>query len=155
MPSARFIAAIAAQETSERPVTLVTIDHASFDAPIRLASGGVDVTCDGLLYTARAMKVSLPGEGPEPSARRGRLQIDNVDPAIVAQLRAASSKPSVELRLVLGAWPDDVELEWLGLRIETQRPLVDTIDVELAPRDDSTETWPVQAYTPFRCPGLF
>lgn len=161
MPSARFIEAITAQETSEQPVVLVTITHADFAAPIRWCTGGSDIVQDEggpgeETFTARAMKVALPGEGAEAGARRARLIVDNIEQDAIAALRSVGmGRPAVLLEVILADYPDDVEMSWPGLRAVAARPAAESIEIELTPRDDGEEEWPVQSYSQGRVPGLF
>lgn len=161
MPSQRFLDAITAQETSECAVVLVTITHASFPAPVRWCTGGADIVQDEggpgeKLFTARAMKVALPGEGADAGARRARIMVDNIEQDAVGLLRSVpSGRPGVLLEVVLAAYPDDVEVSWPGLRMTASRPAAESIEIEISPRDDSEEEWPVQSYSQGRVPGLF
>lgn len=155
MPSARFVAATLAPNAEEVFAHLVTIEHASFPAPLRWCTSGADLTSNGRLFTAKAMKVVLPGESADRGGRTGRLTIDNVERANIAMLRQATSFPIVTIEVVLRAFPDDIELSWLGLEWRTQRPNVGVIEAEIAPRDDGVETFPFQRFSPHRCPGLY
>lgn len=155
MPSARFIEAVLEPDSPDCAVTLVTLTHASFAAPLRFCTGGEDLTSNGLLFKGRAMDVSLPGESADRGARRGRLRIDDVSRDLIGPLRAAATKPGASIEAVLAGFPDDIEISWPGLSVEAARMQGDTVELDLALRDDSIETWPVQAFTPFRCPGLF
>lgn len=155
MPSERFIRAITAQETPEVPVVLVTITHASFSEPLRWCTGGEDIVSNTIPFTARAMQVALPGEG-DAGARRARIIVDNIEQDAVAELRSVQmGRPQVKLEVILAAYPDDVELTWPGLRVVASRPGVDSIELEITPRDDGEEEWPVQSYSQGRFPGLY
>jgi hypothetical protein len=161
MPSERFINAITAQETAELPVVLVTITHADFTAPLQWCTGGADIVQDEggggeKTFTARAMKVALPGEGAEAGSRRARLMVDNIEQDAIAELRSVQlGRPIVLLEVVLADYPDDVEISWPGLQVIAARPQSDAIEIELSPRDDSEEEWPVQSFSQGRVPGLF
>lgn len=155
MPSGRFLTAITAQESSEAVVVLVTITHADFAAPMRFCTGGEDIVSNGNTFEARAMKVSLPGEG-DSGQRRARLNIDAVEPDVIAELRnVGAGRPQVSMELILSAFPDDVEISYLGLSITAARPQGESIEIEIMPRDDGEEEWPVQSYSQGRVPGLF
>lgn len=155
MPSARFVAALTGAQTSEAPVLLVTLTHASWAAPLRFCEGGADLVSNGDTFLARAMSVSLPGESRDQGARRGRLALDDTDRAIVSFVRTAPTKPSALLQVVLAGYPDDVELSWPGLSVVAYAAGVDRLELELALRDDSVEIFPVQSFSPAPCPGLF
>lgn len=155
MPSSRFVAAFLAPETSECPVVLVTITHASFAGPMRFNDSGADLISNGNLFEGRAQQVALPGEGAEAASRAGRIVIDDTDQLLVAPLRNAGNKPFVRLDVVLAAYPDDIEVSWPGLRVTSMRAVGGQIELDLARRDDSGEIWPYQGFTPHRTPGLF
>lgn len=155
MPSPEFIAAIAAQETSESPVMLVTVEHADFPATLRWCTGGEDIVSNGETFSARAMKVTPPGEG-EPGVRRARIVVDNIEQDAVASLRSVQSgRPAVTIEAVLASAPDVIEVSWPGLELVGFSPAGDGIDIDVGPRDDSEEEFPVQTFSPARTPGLF
>lgn len=154
MPSPAFIAAITGQNTAEAVVHLVTIEHADFVAPLRYCTGGEDIVSNGATFTARAMKVQTPGEG-EPGARRARILIDNIEQDAVASLRSVQTgRPSVTIETILASDPDLIELSYPALELRAFSPSGDSIDIEIAPRDDSEEEFPVQTFSPMRTPGL-
>jgi hypothetical protein len=166
MPTPRFIRALAAQETSERPALLITFTHANFPAPVRLTDCGFDLvtTAASLLvgmeteasYTAWAMQPPvLPGEGPDPAQRRAQLVIDNTDRSIMATFAMADSEITARLDLVLADAPDDLQETFSGLRVLDYEPGQGALTITLAPREDSDEVFPYQAFTPKRTPGLF
>lgn len=155
MPSARFTNAALAQESAEQLVFLVTIEHAAFPETLRWCTGGADITSNGNLFEARASKVIPPGDSAETGGRRGRIMLDNTTPDAIGMLRLATSRPAVTIEAVLAAYPDDVEFSWPYLEITGQRPNAQAIELDVAERDDSNETFPYQAFTPRRFRGLF
>lgn len=166
MPSPRFIRAIAAQDTPEAPATLITITHANFPAPIRLTDAARDIvsTAPALLigeeteavFTAWPMQSpQLPGDGADVGARRANLVLDNTDRSVLAILSLANSEPEARLDLILAATPDVLENSWPGLRVTEFAPGGGALAITLAPREDSSETWPYQTFAPGRTPGLF
>lgn len=155
MPSARFIEAVLAPNTAECPIELVTLTHASFPAPLRFCTGGGDVTSLTRLFKGRAMQIQLPGESADAGGRRGRLVIDDTPRDVIAALRLAATKPTCLLEVALKAYPDDIELSWPGLEVLQVSPAGQDVEIIVGLRDDSQETFPVQSYSPHRCPGLF
>lgn len=164
MPSARFIRALAAQETPESPVVLLTLTHAVFPAPVRVADSGRDIisTAATLLigeeteavFEARAMTPILPGDSADVGARRGRFVIDNTDLTFGARLLTAPNEIDARIDLVLAAYPNDVEWSVLGLRVTAMPFGVNAVELTLSPREDSTEPFPFQSFTRRRTPGL-
>lgn len=161
MPSERFIKALTDQDTSDVICTLVTIEHADLATPLRYCTGGIDLVqnegeLDERVFEARAMKVALPGEGADAAARRARLQLDNTTQDAVAALRSVGrGRPLVMLEVVLQEFPDDVEMSYVGLQVTSMEPQREAFSLDLAPRDDGEEEWPVQTFSPGRTPGLF
>lgn len=165
MPSPRFIRALAAQETDERPATLVTFMHASFAEPIRLTDCATPITSTAAalllegeteaVFTPWTMQpVELPGEGADAGARRGRLQMDNTDRSLQAQFSFAQDEIECRLDLVLADAPDDLQESWPRMRVTEYTPAGGMMTIALAPRDDSAEVWPYQTYSQSRTPGL-
>ncbi|HRO02388.1 MAG TPA: DUF1833 family protein [Terricaulis sp.] len=166
MPTPRFIRALAAQETAERPATLVTFSHAAFSEPIRITDCATPITTTApalllegeteAVFTPVAMQaVELPGEGADATARRSRLLIDNTDREVQAKFAFAQDEIECRLDLVLADAPDDIQESWPRLRVTEYSPAGGMMTVALAPRDDSAEVWPYQTFAPGRTPGLF
>lgn len=155
MPSARFTAAALAQESAECPVFLVTIEHADFPEPLRWCTGGADITSNGDLFSAVAMKVMPPGDSPEANARRGRITVDNTTPAAVGMLRLAANGQSVKIEIILAGYPDDIEVSWEDLVVVNQRPNAPAIELELVEREDTGEIFPKQSFNSRRFPALY
>jgi hypothetical protein len=156
MPSARFIEAIAAQNTSEQAVVLVTVTHSSFGGPLRWCTGGADIVSRGFTFAARPMTPAPPGESADGRPSAAKLIVDNLDPDAVGAFRTISAgRPKVLIEVVLAATPDVVEKTWPGLQIVASRPTIDSIECDIAERDDGEEIWPLQAFTPGNTPALF
>lgn len=165
MPSPRFIRALAAQDTSERPATLITFRHEAFDAPIRITDCATPITSNAAalldegeteaVFTPWAMHpVELPGEG-DASTRNGRLSIDNTDRSIQAQFSFAQDEIECRLDLILADAPDDLQESFPRMRVTEYTPAGGMMAIALAPRDDSSEVWPYQTFAPGRTPALF
>lgn len=155
MPSARFIKAIMAPNSSDCVVELLTLTHTGWPAPLRFCNGGADIVSNGETFYARAMQIALPGESAEGGARRGRAIIDDVERDLVALLRSIPDSPGARVDVVLTAFPDDLELSWPGMSVTADAPTGDAVELELTTRDDTVETFPVQSYSPVNAPGLY
>lgn len=155
MPSLSFIETVLSPDTEENHVCLVEVSHASLAVPLRVCSGGADLISNSRQFLAYPFLIALPGEGGERSARLARIEIDNVDPVILATLRKLSTRPSVKLEVVLASAPNEIAFSWPNLKLGNPGYDSARISVELTPRDDSTETWPKQRYGPTLYPGLF
>ncbi|HYD87108.1 MAG TPA: DUF1833 family protein [Vitreimonas sp.] len=156
MPSARFIDAVAAANTDEQPVALVTVTHADFGGPLRWCTGGADIVSRGFIFAARPMTPVPPGESADGRPSAAKLVVDNIEPDAVGAFRSITAgRPSVLIEVVLAATPDTVEQTWPGLQIVASRPAADSIECDIAERDDGEEIWPLQAFTPGSTPGLY
>lgn len=155
MPSARFVEAILSPNSAECIVEMVTIEHDDLTETLRYCTGGVDIVSNERVFKARAMKLAKPGQGRE-GAKRARFTIDNIEQDAVAELRSVTKgRPAVTYEIVLAAYPDDIEEIVTGLQLTAIRPQGETLELEIAPRDDSEEEFPVQSFSPGRTPGLF
>lgn len=154
MPSARFTEAILSPNSSDCIVELLTLTHSAFGV-LRYANGGADIISNGHTFTARGMQVALPGDSGDAGGRRGRASIDDVTRDLIAQLDLSGDEIGLRIDVVLTAYPNDLELSWPGLQIDEYSPGDDAVEITYKTRDDSVETFPLQAYTPSRCRGLF
>lgn len=160
MPSARFLAAVLEPNSAECAVHLITITHEAFGEPLRWCEGGADIVSNAfgeepVTFKAIAMQVAPPGDSADAGGRRGRLTVDNTGLDIIGTLRQATSFPDARLDVVLAAYPDDIEMTWLGLEVVTSRPNGSVIEMEVAQREDGVEVFPYQGFTPHRTPGLY
>jgi len=151
--SANAIASQNAESTSEAWLTLLTIDHSSLSAPIRVVDNNENITSNGDLYAAWAFNIVLPGEDPD-NPDTARLSIENIDQTIIRALRAASGPPQVTIQVVLSSTPNVVEVEFTGLVLRNCPYDAGTISGDLAFEEILTE--PVATtLTPAMFPGLF
>ncbi|MFH1158065.1 MAG: DUF1833 family protein, partial [Pseudomonadota bacterium] len=82
--------ALYAAETGEAFLILLTLNHASLSAPIRVTSDGVETTSRGNVFAAFPFELVLPDDQDNVSPR-ARLVIDNIDRQIVQAVRTISS----------------------------------------------------------------
>lgn len=155
MPSLAFMESVLDPETPHTHVCLITFTHALLDPPIRVCSGGENIVSLGDEFLAYPFTIALPGDSPDRSTRRARLQIDNVDPVIIATLRSLPSAPMAKMEVALAATPDVIEFDWSNFKLGDPQFDAGVIAADLTPRDDSAEMWPVQRYGPSGYPGLF
>jgi hypothetical protein len=155
VPSLEFMQSVLDPDTQATHVCLVEITHPALTPPLRVCSGGADLISVSRQFIAYPFSIVLPGEGGERAARLGRIEIDNVDPVIVATLRGLTTRPGVTLEVVLASAPDTIAFSWTGLKLGDPPYDGARISAELTPRDDSSELWPKQRYGPTLYPGLF
>lgn len=152
--SAAALAAMAAQETGEELLVLVTIEHDDLATPIRVCDQSPDVTSRTNLFQYFPIRVVLPWERedqlPAPS-----LGIDAVDRQIITALRALDGGPTVTLELVLRSTPDTLEYGPYEMSLRNAQYDALTIEGVLGYSHVLDEKHPKDAYTPDKFPGLF
>ena len=104
-------AALAAQETAEVLVALMTIDHPNLTMPVRVSSDSVDTPSRGQVFVAYPFDYKPPAE-TETGPLVARLEIDNVGEAIAEAVQAIDTPATVKVEYVLASSPNTVQLEW-------------------------------------------
>lgn len=151
-PTARR--AVFAQQTGEVFLLLLTIEHASLAAPIRVVNDLVNHTSNGDVFTAFPFQLQLPDEH-EDKPPRMRLSIDNVDRTIVESLRRLTSPPTVQLDVCLASQPDVIEESFPGFLLQSVSYDHLVVEGDLTLDDIVTEPFPEGSYTPQHFAGLF
>jgi hypothetical protein len=146
--------AIFAQQTGEVLLFLVTIDHATFGAPVRLVSDKGDVVSGGETYSTFPFSVVLPTEDPEQIPRCS-IQICNVDRQILAALEELSTPPTVEVSIVLASTPNTVEVGPFRFLLVDYSEDALQIQGTLSHRNVLDEPFPARSFTPAEFRGLF
>lgn len=155
--SMAFVAAAAAQQTSEALLALVTISHPSIiGGPLRLVQDMQDLTSNGNLYTAFPFSVQLPDDSDDGVAQV-KLTIDNVDQSIMVALRglAPTEPPTVQVDLVLSSQPNVVEASFPNMTLRNVTGDALTIEGELRMDEEDLSTFPQDSFTPQNFPGMF
>ncbi len=152
--SAAVLQGLFAANTDLVPLVLVTLDHPDMVEPIRVVRNTAAITSRGETYEAAWFRPELPLDSGEELAQV-RLEVDNVDRTLVAELRGLDSPPTVTLEVVTSADPDTVELG--PFAFELQDAEYDTLVVRgtLAYEDILNEGFPAGTYNPRDFPGLF
>jgi len=146
--------AIFASQTAEAFLVLLTLDHPTWGAPVRVTSDAVDTASRGYTYKPFPFLVSLPEERDDALARV-RLTIDNVDRSIIAALRPLTSPPTVTLEVVLASSPDTLEAGPFDFTLRNVEYDALTITGDLMFEDVLNEPFPAGSFTPASYPGLF
>lgn len=151
--SAAAVASLTSENTSEVWIVLLTIDHPSLAAPIRVANDNVDCQSNGFNYIGLPFSIELPGEDAEEPGI-ATLEIPNVDRDIVAAGRSIVGPATCSIQVVLGSSPDYVEVSFYGLSLREMD--WDTSIVRGRMRFETIVTEPcTYTITPERFPGLF
>lgn len=143
-----------AQETGEALLFLVTLDHSTWPAPVRLVNNQTDVVSGGETFSAFPLSISLPTEDPD-QIPRCTIQVCSVDRQILAALRALSTAPSVAVAIVLGSTPSTIEAGPFTFQLADYTYDSVTITGTLAHEDVLSEPIPAGTFNPTDFPGLF
>ena len=146
--------AIAAPETGEVFLLLLTISHAALSPPIRVANNTANVISGGNTFTAFPFTIELPQE-QEDQPPRMRLVIDNVDRTIVQAIRTLTSPPTMQLDVVLASQPNTLEASFPGftLRQATYDQLV--VEGDMTLEEITIEPFPEGRFTPQSFAGMY
>lgn len=147
-------AAIYAPETDEVFIILLTLHHAGMEAPLRVCSGGQEVTSRGEAFVAYPFALTLP-EDEDGRAPRARLSIDNVDRQIVAAVRGLTSSPQVLIEIIRAAAPDVVEATFEDFRFTNITYDSRAVTGDLTVEDFTAEPYPAASFSPSLFPGIF
>lgn len=153
---------IFARESGAVEITLLTIEQAELEEPIRcatdgpmvLSSGHRGVVSNGQEYVHFPFEPILPGESADqfPTAR---LKIDNVSREILLAVRRMSGPADITFSVCLASNPDLIEISVSGLRLRNVTADAMTVEGELTPEQFEYEAFPVGRFTPAHFPGLF
>lgn len=153
--SATMKSAIAAPETGEVALPLLTITHATLAQPIRVVSNMVDIVSRGNLYTAWPFDVVFP-EDREDQLPQVRLRLDNIDASIGKALRAIRGRgPNVRLEAVLASSPDTVEAGPIDVVLKERDIDAGVVSGVLGAEDLLNEPFPADLFTPDKFAGLY
>lgn len=155
--------AMYSQESPEAFIILLTIDHPTFTAPIRVASDPFELLPDagvrgvvsrGNEFIFMPFILELPQED-DTGAYRATLSVDNVTREIVAAVRTANSAISVAIEIVMSSSVNDVEVSVPDFKLEKVNYDALTVSGELSIEYYELEPFPYRRFTPSDFPGLF
>lgn len=153
--SAGMVKALLGRETDQVIVFLLTINHASLAAPLRLCTGmaGDDVVSGGNTYTAAPFDISWVSDGEQaPSAQLTAL---NVDRAVGQALESLTSPADVTIQAVLASSPDTVERTAAYLQLRNARWNAVQLTADITRKAISTEPFPRFRISPLYFKALF
>jgi hypothetical protein len=152
--SATLRSALAATETGEVAIALLTLSSPELATPIRLATNTEDVASNGETFSASPIRVVLPSE-TEDGPPRGSLTIENVSRVVIQSLRAATQKITAKMDIVLASDPDTIEATWEDFTISGARWDTLEITADVTQEPFLKRRFPTQRFTPGDFPGLF
>ena len=146
--------ALAAQETNEAILVLLTITHASLSPPIRVTSNSVQTESNGNTFYQYPFNLTLPND-PESGFSSGRLTIDNVGREIISSIRSISTPLTIMLQVVMASAPNTVYVEFSDFKLTNIKYDALTITADLVLDHFINEPFPGNRITPSNFPGMF
>lgn len=151
--SSTLKASVFAQNTEQVYLALLVISHADITT-LRFVCNTEDVTSGGNVYTAYPFDIRLPQERDDQPPQMPII-IDNVDRAIVDEIRTLTSAPDITLTMVLASSPNTLEYGPVEATLRNVKWDLGTITGDLQAEDLLNEPYPGYAFTPQTTPGLF
>ncbi len=152
--SNEVLAQLFSQSSDDPFLSLVTLDHESFDAPIRLVNNTVNIVSRGETYLAFPMKITLPSDDGE-TTREFNIDFDNASLELIQEIRSVTTAISAKVELILASLPDVVQMSqdnllmtaisYTSKRVTARMVLDNFLNVSLSS----------ESYTPSVFPGLF
>lgn len=144
-------AALYAAQSDEAWLQLVTIDHESIGAPIRLVCNTENVISRGETYQAFPFAINLPAT----DQMQVDLVVDNVTLELVDEVRSIDTPLTITLEVVLASAPDTVEAGPFSFESRSAEYDVRQMRLTLAYEPILNLPFPAYTYTPLDYPGLF
>ncbi len=151
--SNQLLAQLFSQESSDPFLTLVTLSHDDF-ATIRLVNNTEDIVSRGDTFTAFPMRIGLPSDDGE-KAREVTLDFDNVALDLINEIRTVTTPISVKLEMVLASIPDDVQIAFEELKIQSLSYSKTRVSARLFLDSFLSTEMTSEKYSPLIFPGLF
>lgn len=146
--------AIQAPETGLVVACLLTLEHPSFAAPIRLNDSGADITRAGMLFQQFPFTYSLPDEADDKPPRL-TLTVCNVDLQIGTAIREVSGDPiTVTLELIDADDPETVQISPMVFKLRETASDALTVSGTLQFADPFNDPFPVDSMSRSILPGI-
>lgn len=140
---------------SEDPfLTLLTLTHPDFPAPIRLVNNSENIISRGDTYTAFPFRLTLPVDDGE-TLREVSIDFDNVSLELLDEIRSVTTAIDVKMEMILASIPDDVQIQLSELKIGNVNYSQYMISAKLYMDDFLSSALTSESYTPTNYPGLF
>ncbi len=152
--SPQLIAQLLRQESDDPFLTLVTLSHSDFAAPIRLVNNSVNVISRGDTFIAFPMQIRLPADDGE-KARDISIEFDNVSLELIDEIRSVTDEIGVKIEMVLASLPDEVQIELDELKIQSLNYNKSRISAAIVLDSFLTTELTSERYSPTNFPGIF
>lgn len=152
--SPEMLAQIFGQEADDCFLVLLTISHPDMPQPIRLVNNTEDVVSNGETYSAFPFKITLPADDGE-KMHEVPIELDNASLELIETLRSITDPLDVNLKMILGSIPDDIQMEMGELKIGSIIYNKDRITGKMYQDNFMNSALTSEKYTPKNFPGLF
>lgn len=152
--SPQLLSQLFAQQSEDPILILLTLNHVSFGAPIRLVNNTENIVSRGNTFLSFPFKIVLPIDDGE-SAREVSLEIDNVSLELIDELRTVTSAIDVKIEAVLASLPNEVQIELEELKINNVSYNATKISANLFLDNFLATEMTSEKYLPLNFKGLF
>jgi len=158
------------QSSAQIEVVLFEITHPALEAPIRLSTDNTEhLSSDPFTYGTRsAWRGADPLSDPylwiiasavvpddnEDAPAASQIVLENLDARIAEILRSFTDQATVHMAVVLASTPDDIEGEWLDMRLMSAEGTASEITLSLSREEIELEYFPSGRMTRHKFPGL-
>lgn len=143
-----------ASETGEAFITLLTIEHAALNPPIRVCDNDVALPSNGETFVAYSFQVTWPKDRKN-QATLAQIRIGNVDRKIIETLRPLVSAVTVTTQVVRASAPNVVEAELPDFELTKADYDGLLVQGDLNLESFANEPYPFQSFTPATHQGMF
>lgn len=154
--SPELLAQIYAQESNDPYLTLITLSHSSFPAPLLFVNNSVSIVSRGETYLPFPVTLVLPVDDGETN-RQVTMNFDNVSLELVNEIRSVTGNENIQvnLEMILASIPDQVQVSVGELKILGATYNLKTMSLTLGLDDFMNTELSSERYTPKVFRGLF
>lgn len=152
--SQALLSQLLARESGDPVLTLLTLNHPSFPAPLRFVNNNADIVSGGLLFLAFPFRITLPTDDGE-KAREVDLVMDNVSLEVIGSLRSVTEEIPAKVEVILASLPNEIQMSIEGLVIRNISYNSKSITAKLGQDSFMFTELTSERYTPGKFPGLF
>jgi hypothetical protein len=153
--SANALKEIFSQQSSDPFLFLFTFTHPDYPGQFfRFVNNLVDITSRGDVYSAMAIKITLPVEDGN-SIPTVMLEMDNVGLEILSEMRKVTSPFTVLVELILASDPSYIEMSVPDMLLTKLTYDASRLTGTLTSDNFMSQKIPGTIYSPQHFPGLF
>lgn len=141
-------------ETSDVVISLLTLDHPAWAAPIRIANNSSDIVSRGNVYTAFPFNLVLPADDGE-TTREANIVLDNTSLEIIGFFRSVIDEIPAKIEVIMARLPDEVQMDIPDLVVRNITYNKNRITAILSLDSFLNTELTSEKYTPAKFPGLF